>query len=86
LLPPAGGSLVLESDSWALYWNFDQYLAMDPCDPTKGWGVFGRAAIADADTNPLEWFVSFGIGGNSRIAGRESDTFGVGWAYNSVSN
>jgi porin len=52
---------------------------VDPCDPTNGWGVFGRAAIADDDTNPLEWFVSLGVGGNSRIPGREADTFGIGW-------
>ena len=81
LLPPFGLPLQRESDSWALFWNFDQYLVVDPCDPTKGWGVFGRAAIADDDTNPLEWFLSFGVGGNSSIRGREADTFGVGWYY-----
>jgi porin len=43
------------SDSSALYWNFDQYLVVDSRDSSKGWGVFGRAAIADDDTNPLEW-------------------------------
>ena len=59
---------------------------VDPCDSSKGWGVFGRAAIGDDDTNPLEWLISFGIGGNSPIAGRESDTFGVGWAYSSTSD
>lgn len=73
-------------DSWALYWNFDQQLVADPCDPTKGWGVFGRAAIADEDTNPLEWFLSFGIGGNSPIRCRQNDTFGIGWYHAATSD
>ncbi len=67
------------SGSWSVYWNFDQYLAMHDCDPTKGWGVFGRAGIADNDTNPLEYFLSFGIGGNNPNRGYQNDTFGMGW-------
>ena len=69
------------SESWSLYWNFDQYLYVDPCDSSRGWGVFGRAGIADADTNPLQWFLSFGVGGDSMITGREADSFGLGWYY-----
>ncbi|MAX37787.1 MAG: carbohydrate porin [Gimesia sp.] len=75
-----------KTDSWSLYWNFDQYLFVDPCDPSRGWGVFGRAGIADADTNPIEWFLSFGVGGNSPISSREADTFGVGWYYSATSD
>ncbi|WP_231742630.1 carbohydrate porin [Polystyrenella longa] len=74
------------SDTWSLYYNFDQYLYVDPCDSKKGWGVFGRAGIAEADTNPLEWFLSFGIGGNSVIHGRDEDTFGVGYYYAGTSD
>ena len=48
--------------------------------------MFGRAAVADEDSNPLDWFISFGIGGNSPIACRQDDTFGVGWHYSSTSN
>ena len=69
------------SDSWAIYCNFDQYLWVDPRDPSRGWGVFGRSGIADEDTNPIERFLSLGIGGNSLIRGRNADTFGVGWYY-----
>jgi porin len=67
------------SGSWSLYWNFDQYLYVDPCNPKRGWGVFGRSGIADNTVNPLSWFLSFGVGGNSRLPGREADTFGAGW-------
>jgi porin len=70
-----------QSGSWSLYWNFDQYLCVDPCDPKRGWGVFGRAGVADDEVNPLHYFLSAGIGGNSRIRGREADTFGIGYYY-----
>lgn len=73
------------SGSWAAYWNADQYLHVDPCDPTRGWGVFGRAGIADDDSNPIHWFLSFGVGGNSPVRGRGADTFGAGWFVSGTS-
>lgn len=75
-----------QSGSWSLYWNFDQYLVTDRCDPSRGWGVFGRAAVADDDTNPIAWFLSFGAGGSSLIRGRGADTFGVGWFISGTSD
>ncbi|MCC7085317.1 MAG: carbohydrate porin [Pirellulales bacterium] len=65
--------------SWALYANFDHYLIVDSSNPLRGWGTFGRAGIADANTNPLAWFLSYGIGGSSPIKSRPADSFGVGW-------
>jgi porin len=75
-----------QSDSWALTYNFDQYLFVDPCDSKKGWGLFGRAGIADAATNPIQYFLSLGVGGNSRLRDREEDTFGLGWYYSGTSD
>lgn len=75
-----------ESGSWSLYWNFDQYVHVDPCNPARGWGLFGRAGIADDESNPLDYFLSFGIGGNSTICGREADRFGIGWYYAATSD
>ncbi len=72
--------------SWSLFWNFDQYLVVDSNDSTRGWGTFGRAGIADVDTSPLAWFLSFGIGGNVPIDSRPADTFGIGWYYAGLSN
>jgi porin len=74
------------SGSWALTYNFDQYLVSDRCDETKGWGIFGRAGLADDETNPIEYFLSAGIGGNSPLAGRDSDLFGAGWFYSGTSD
>lgn len=75
-----------QSGSWALTYNFDQYLVTDPCDSKRGWGLFGRAGIADPSTNPIHYFLSLGVGGNSQLRGRERDTFGAGWYYAGSSN
>lgn len=72
--------------SWSLYWNFDQYLVVRSTKPLNGWGVFGRAGLGDPSTNPLAWFLSFGLGGNVPLASRPADTFGVGWYYAGSSN
>ncbi|WP_417848085.1 carbohydrate porin [Thalassoglobus sp.] len=74
------------SGSWSMYYNFDQYLVTDPCDPTRGWGVFGRAGLGDDEANPLAWFLSFGVGGSSPLPGRKNDGFGAGWYYNGISD
>jgi porin len=72
--------------SWCLYWNFDQYLFVDPADGTRGWGPFGRAGIADPNTSPIDRFLSFGVGGNVPATTRRHDTFGIGWYYASTSS
>ena len=71
--------------SWCLYWNFDQFLFVDPADDTRGWGPFGRAGIADPNTSPIDAFLSFGVGGTVPGRNRRDDTFGVGWYWASAS-
>ena len=70
-----------QSGSWALTYEFDQYLYADPYDSKKGWGLFGRYGIADPETNPIRYFASLGVGGNSLLSGRSNDRFGMGWFY-----
>lgn len=74
------------SDSWTIYGNFDHYLATFDAEGNSGWGLFGRWGISDQDSNPVEWFLSTGIGGNSPIKGRENDNFGIGWFYAGLSD
>ena len=85
---PFSGSLPIPvtSDSWAIFGNFDHYLATYDKNNERGWGIFGRWGVADEDSNPIEWFLSTGVGGNSRLLGREQDTFGLGWFYAGVSD
>ncbi len=78
--------LAEHSSSWAVVYNFDQYLFAEPTTPTRGWGVFGRFGIADADTSIIEWFLSFGIGGISPLRKTKTDRFGIGWYYAAASS
>jgi porin len=86
LIPPLGIPIAAKSGSWSLFWNFDQYLVVDPSNPSRGWGVFGRAGLSDGNPNPLEWYLSFGLGGTSPLCGREQDSFGIGWYYIGLSD
>jgi porin len=81
-----GIPIARSSDSWSLYYNFDQHLVVDSHDPSKGWGLFGRAGLADQATNPIGWFLSAGLGGNSMIPGRSDDTFGAGYYFAGTSS
>jgi porin len=74
------------SGTWSVYWNFDQALVVDRCNPARHWGVFGRAGIGDDEANPIASFLSFGIGGSSPIQNRPSDTFGIGWYRSETSD
>jgi len=88
-------SVPISSDTWCAYFNAWQYLHVEePSDKPidvmngridrQGIGLFARAAIADKDTNPIEWIVSGGIGGKGVIPGRDHDTFGIGYSYNKL--
>lgn len=86
LFPPAGIPIAQQSSSWALYHNFDQAIFVDPCNPARNWGVFGRLGLTDGNPNPIEYFLSFGVGGSSMVKGREADAWGIGWFQNSLSD
>lgn len=74
------------SGTWALWYNFDQYLWVSESDPTVGWGVFGMSGISDGDPNPIGWNMTLGVGGSSLIPGRQRDTFGLGYFRLGLSN
>ena len=76
-------------DAYTIYYGFDQYLGVFPgkrpgIGPNKsprGWGMFGRASISDGNPTPIEYFLSFGFGGDSRVGCDRGDTWGLGWFY-----
>jgi porin len=35
---------------------------------------------------PIQWSLTFGVGGNSPLAGREDDKFGIGWYHVGISD
>src|SRR5690606_37927172 len=50
----------------------------------QGIGLFARFGYADRDTNPIDWSASIGVGGRGLMPGRDHDTFGAGYFYNSL--
>ena len=78
------GTIEKEDNSWAVFYNFDQYLY----EPKKeqGIGIFGRFGASDGDANPVHYFYSLGVGGKGVIPGRTRDEFGIGYYYIDVSN
>jgi porin len=80
-IPRSGVKPVQSENSWALYYNFDQYLWTLPRDPTRGIGIFGRLGFADETTSHVAQFYSFGVGGKGACAERPDDRFGLGYYY-----
>jgi porin len=76
--PPASGPRTLW-DSWLVYYGFDQYFVRYTDAPDRGWGLFGRASVGDGNPNPVQYFLSTGLGGFSPLGQRRGDTFGLGW-------
>lgn len=70
--------------SWSLYWNTDQAIWVDRCDPTRHWGYFLRAGIADDDASPIHYLLNAGLGGASPL--RAGDSFGIGYYYSGTSD
>ena len=92
--PPARPGVPAIGDTYAIYYGFDQYLRVfgkpDARGNTPGWGLFGRAGIADGGSgNPnfYGWTASIGIGGSSPLRSRrgKGDQFGIGYAYTGTS-
>jgi porin len=92
--PPGTPDFQTRSESYSLFYGFDQYLGVygpkNPRGIAPGWGIFGRAGIADDGTgNPNfnAWHLSAGIGGDSPLSSRRGtgDRFGIGYGYTGTS-
>lgn len=82
------------SETDAIFYGFDQYLTTYSSNNgrgvAEGWGLFGRASIADGGTgNPNfgAWHLSAGLGGDSPLPSRRGkrDRFGFGYGYTATS-
>jgi porin len=78
---PTGAPVVspLKSGTWTLLWNVEQRLVVDPDDPDRGLGMYIQTGLGDGNPNPVRWFVSAALCGNSPVPGRDGDIFGVGF-------
>jgi porin len=69
-----------ENSTWAVYYNFDQYLWSPAGRPDAGVGVFGRFGVSDGTANPIKRSYNLGVGGKGIVPGRPQDQFGIGWS------
>lgn len=74
------------SDAYTIYVGADQYFVQFADNPERGYGIFTRASVSDANPTPLRYFLSAGLGGYSPWGRTRGDTFGLGWYYTGASN
>ena len=74
------------SNTWSVYYNFDQFLWSPKGQPDKGIGAFFRFGISDGIANPIKYAYNVGLGGKGIVPGRPADSFGIGWARTQMSS
>jgi porin len=67
--------------TWAIYYNFDQYLWSPQGKPDAGVGTFFRFGASDGVVNPVKYAYNVGVGGKGIVPARPRDSFGLGWAH-----
>jgi porin len=78
-LPSGAAVAPLKSGTWTLLWNVEQRLLVDNEDPERGLGLYIQTGLGDGNPNPIRWFVSVAVCGNSSLPGRQGDILGVGF-------
>ena len=81
-----GAGLAKKRDTWAVYYNFDQFLYETDKTAGKGVGVFGRFGASAGEPDPVQYFYSIGVGGKGLVPRRDLDQFGIGYFYSSIRN
>jgi porin len=71
--------------TWAVYYNFDQYLWSPEGAPDRGIGVFFRFGASDGVANPIKYAYNVGIGAKGLWSWRPCDNVGIGWARTELS-
>jgi porin len=83
---PRSQTIAKKDGTWAVYYNFDQFLYEIDKAAGRGVGLFGRFGASDGGPNLMHYFYSAGVGGKGVIPSRDLDRFGIGYYYLSVEN
>ena len=85
LLPPdlEGGR---KDDSYNISLSFSHLLYESGIKSGQGLGVYGKAAIADGNPNPIQSSFVGGFAGHGIIPNRPRDSFGIGYYYYDLSD
>lgn len=79
-------ALVQKRDTWAVYYNFDQFVYETNKDAGRGVGLFGRFGASAGNPNPMQYFFSLGVAGKGLMDCRPLDRFGVGFYFTDVNS
>ena len=74
-------TIAKKDGSWAVNYNFDQFLYETDKAARHGVGLFGRFGASDGNPNLLHYFYSIGVGGKGLLPDRPLDQFGIGYYY-----
>jgi porin len=85
-VPGQGLVAAEETGSWAVYYNFDQYLWSSSANTNTWLGLFGMSGLSDGNPNPIRWNATIGLGAGGLIPGRDRDTLGLGYFHMGISD
>jgi porin len=77
-LPTGAAVAPKKAGTWTLLWNFEEKLWVDADNPDRGLGLYVQTGLGDGNPNPVRWFWSVALCGNSPVPSRDGDTYGVG--------
>ncbi len=86
LLLPASLKTSDKDGSFNIALSFSHLILEGQGSPGKGLGIYGKAAIADGNPNPIEASFSGGIAAHGIVPGRPDDVFGIGYYYYDLSD
>jgi porin len=77
-LPASAAFAPRKQGTWTVVWNMQQRLWVDPDDAQRGLGLYIQLGLGDGNPNPVRWFMSIALCGNSPLPGRVGDIYGIG--------
>ena len=86
LLLPSDLKTGTKDGSYSISFQFAHFLQESAEHPGDGWGLFVKGAICDGNPNPIQSYVTGGLGGKGLIPSRRDDSFGVGYFYYNFSD
>ncbi|ACB95776.1 Carbohydrate-selective porin OprB [Beijerinckia indica subsp. indica ATCC 9039] len=84
--PQSNGYPMQHKGNWMLYGIMDQMIWRPSVDSPTALGFFARASGTNDDRNIVSFAVDAGFNFKGALAGRENDTFGIGWGMGQVGN
>lgn len=86
VLLPADLKSGQKNGSYSISFQFNHFLSESTAHPGDGWGLFLKGAVCDGNPNPIQSYVTGGLGGKGLVPARPQDSFGLGYFYYNFSD